>query len=482
MRMRKTVAGLAALTMALTACGSDKKDSASTAAPVTAAPTATTAAPADTTADTTAETTAGTTGATEATTEETTAATEAGDTTVPPPITGGTGEGGEIRLWLNGGDTPDEFVEYAIGEFNKAHPDVRVTFERQQWTGIVEKLTTALSSSDSPDVIELGNTQAQAFEAAGALQDLTDKKAELGGDDLLQSLVEAGTYDGKFYGVPYYAGARVILYRKDLFTKSGLTVPATIDEMLAAGKKLKTDNASTPNFSGMYLPGKNWFAALPFLWVNGGDIAVQDGGTWKGTLSSAKSVTGLTQFQQFIEQTIGAPKDGDDSKDYIAFCNGEVGMMPAAGWKPGQIINKDDGCPAMEANIGAFAMPGLTAGTTSPAFLGGSNLAISAKSKHSDLAYDLMKVLLSKGYQKQFADQGTIPALKSLLGGVTGSEAATAQAKAAENSRFVPSSENWAGVEASDILPDMGVALSGGADVTTEATKADTAIEGMLNG
>ncbi len=144
-------------------------------------------------------------------------------TTVPVPITGGTGEGGEIRLWLNGGDTPDAMVKYAIAEFNKVHPDVKVTFERQQWTGIVEKLTTALSSSDSPDVIELGNTQAQAFEAAGALQDLTAKKAELGGDDLLQSLVEAGTYDGKFFGVPYYAGARVILYRKDLFEKSGLS-------------------------------------------------------------------------------------------------------------------------------------------------------------------------------------------------------------------------------------------------------------------
>ena len=84
------------------------------------------------------------------------------------PIVGGTGTGGELRLWLNGGDTPDDFVKFAIGAFNKIHPDVKVTFERQQWTGIVEKLTTSLSSSDSPDVIELGNTQAQAFEAAGA--------------------------------------------------------------------------------------------------------------------------------------------------------------------------------------------------------------------------------------------------------------------------------------------------------------------------
>jgi N,N'-diacetylchitobiose transport system substrate-binding protein len=458
MRTIKLAAGLAALTMvALSACGDDSTSSSATNAP------AATAAPAETAAP------------------DVTAAPAVPADTTPAPIVGGTGEGGELRLWLNGGDTPDDFVKFAIGEFTKIHPDVKVTFERQQWTGIVEKLTTALSSSDSPDVIELGNTQAQAFEAAGALQDLTASKADLGGDDLLQSLVEAGTYDGKFYGVPYYAGARVVLYRKDLFDKSGVTVPTTIDELLAAAKKLKADNASTPNFSGMYLPGKNWFAALPFIWVTGGDIAVQEGESWKGMLSSDQSVAGLTQFQQFIQETSGAPKDGDDSKDYIAFCNGEVGMMPAPGWKPGQIVNPDDGCPDMEANIGAFAMPGITAGSTSPAFLGGSNLAISAKSKNPELAQELLKILVSKDYQKQFADQGTIPALKSLLGGISGSEGATAQAKAAENSRFVPSSENWAAVEASSILPDMVVAISGGADVKAEAAKADGAIEALLN-
>src|SRR4029077_6561292 len=169
-------------------------------------------------------------------------------------------------------------------------------------------------------IIELGNTQAQAFEAAGALEDLTAQKAALGGDDLLQSLVEAGTYNGKFYGVPYYAGARVVLYRKDLFAKSGISVPTTIDELLAAAEKLKADNAATAGFSGMYLPGKNWFAALPFIWVTGGDIASQDGGKWTGELASVDSVKGLTQYQQFVEETSGAPKDGDDAKDYIAFC------------------------------------------------------------------------------------------------------------------------------------------------------------------
>jgi len=462
MKLKKIAAALAALPLlaAAAACGDDSGSSDNNA--TTAAPSATTAAPAATTAAP--------------------AATTAAAETTEPPITGGTGEAGEIRLWLNGGDTPKAFVEYAIAEFNKIHPDVKVTFERQQWTGIVEKLTTALSSSDSPDVIELGNTQAQAFEAAGALMDLTDKKADLGGDDLLQSLVEAGTYDGKFYGLPYYAGARVMLYRKDLFEAAGLSVPTTIDEMYAAAETLKEKNSSTPNFSGMYLPGKNWFASLPFIWVHGGDIATQDGETWTGQLASDASVEGLTQFQEFMTETSGAPKDGDDTKDYLAFCNGEVGMMPAPGWKPGQIVNTTDGCPDMEPNIRAFAMPGLTAGTTSPAFLGGSNLAISAKSAHPDFAYDLLKIMASPGYQQQFADQGTIPALKSLLPSISGSESAVAQAKAAENTRFTPSSEHWAEVESSGVLQDMLVAIAGGADVKTEAAKADDAIEAILNG
>ena len=63
----------------------------------------------------------------------------------------------------------------------------------------------------------------------------------------------------------------------------------------------------------------------------------------------------------------------------------------------------------MEANIGAFALPGLTAGTTSPAFLGGSNLAISAKSENPELANELLQILVSTDYQKQFADAGHDP-------------------------------------------------------------------------
>ena len=259
-------------------------------------------------------------------------------------------------------------------------------------------------------------------------------------------------------------------------------MPTTTEEFVQAGIKLKQDNAATKNFSGIYFPGKYWYAALPFIWDNGGDIATKDGDSWTGQLASDGSVTGLTTVKQIMDQASGAPKDADETQDYVAFCANQVGMLMGPGWKVGQILDPKDGCPELKDKIGAFALPGKTAGTTAPAFLGGSNLAISAKSKNPELAYDLLKIMAGDGYQKKIAALGLLPAKKSLLTEVGGSEDATAQATAAANSRFVPSSEKWAGVEASTVLPDMLVAIANGGDIKAEATKADAAIVATLNG
>ena len=90
-------------------------------------------------------------------------------------------------------------------------------------------------------------------------------------------------------------------------------------------------------------------------------------------------------------------------------------------------------------------------------------------------------MLTGEEYQSEFAEIGLIPVRKSLLGEVQGDEAAQAQAQAAEVTRFVPSSEYWAEVEAGTILHDMGAAISGGADVEEEATRAEEAIVEILN-
>src|SRR5262249_53219632 len=110
-----------------------------------------------------------------------------------------------LRVWLNGPDTPQEMRDLAIEMFNEKYPNVTVEIEEQEWDGVVDRLNNTLNTDDTPDIVEMGNTQAQQYEAAGALVDLTGARDDLGGDDLLDSLAESGTYDGKFYGLPLYA-------------------------------------------------------------------------------------------------------------------------------------------------------------------------------------------------------------------------------------------------------------------------------------
>jgi N,N'-diacetylchitobiose transport system substrate-binding protein len=387
-------------------------------------------------------------------------------------------EGTTVRLWLNGEDVPEEVVDALEADFESAHPGVDLQFERQQWDGIVERLTTALSSDDSPDVVELGNTQAQTFEAAGALLDLTEFRDRLGGEDLLQSLVESGTYDGRFFGVPYYAGARIVVYRTDLFEAAGLEVPTTIQEFVEAGVALRQANASTPNFSGIFFPGRNWHAMLSFVWDAGGDLAVQEGDEWVGELDSPSSLAGLQTVQRIMTEANAAPADGDDSQDYVAFCNGEVGMLMGPGWKVGQIAAE---CPELEDRIGVFALPSSQPGESAPVFLGGSNLAVSANSANPELAIDLLELMTGDDFQMQLVELGLLPARLSLLDQVGGTPAAEAQAEAARNSRFVPASEHWASVEGANILQDLGTAIAQGADLASEAGRADSLIEETLN-
>src|SRR5699024_10427900 len=109
------------------------------------------------------------------------------------------------------------------------------------------------SASESPDLVETGNTQSTTFTSVGAFADVSDLYEELGGEDLIPSFVEAAVVDGKNYAYPLYAGARGVFYRKDLVESAGLSEPQTIDEfheaMIALGEANPDD---VDGFSGMY--------------------------------------------------------------------------------------------------------------------------------------------------------------------------------------------------------------------------------------
>src|SRR5690606_20977418 len=116
---------------------------------------------------------------------------------------------GTVRLWVMEGSLSDESQQYLVDEFAEANPGSELKIEVQQWDGIVSKLQTSLASkNESPDLVEIGNTQTTTFTSVGAFADVTDLKETLGGDDLIPSFVDAATIDDKIYAYPLYAGAR----------------------------------------------------------------------------------------------------------------------------------------------------------------------------------------------------------------------------------------------------------------------------------
>jgi N,N'-diacetylchitobiose transport system substrate-binding protein len=391
-------------------------------------------------------------------------------------------EGAEIRVWLVGTDTPDEARDYLKTTFEAEHPDATLTIEEQAWDGLVDRLTTSLSGSDSPDVVEIGNTQAAAFTSAGAFLDLTDDYEALGGDDLLPGFVEAGSYDGKFYAAPLYSGARLVFYKKDALAAAGLSVPTTLDEYAANGAALA---AANPGKSGIWWPGQDWYNALPFIWEHGGEVAVADGEEWDAQLGSPESVAGLTQVQEVMTTASLAPKDGNETSPEVGFCDGTSLQLSAPSWVKWSILAPADaeapGCPDQEANLGVYALPGMDGGAAQ-VFAGGSNIGISAKSAHPDLAKDALAIILSDEFQTIYGENGLVPAKVSLADTLGTDEVAQAIAAAAANAKLTPASPNWADVEAAGILQDLFVKIAQGGDVQALADEADEKIESILNG
>ena len=133
------------------------------------------------------------------------------------------------------------------------------------------------------------------------------------------------------------------------------------------------------------------------------------------------------------------------------------------------------------SQVGVFALPGSDGGAA-PVLLGGSDIAIAAKSANQDLAKEAVALMLSDDYQTIMAEAGLTPAKVSLADLLGDDEFAQATILAGSNAKLTPASAGWAQVEGSRILEDLFVQIAQGGDVAELAAAADEAIAAQLNG
>lgn len=390
----------------------------------------------------------------------------------------------KLRVWFMKDSVSDQAQKWLTDEFANRFPGSSLVIEQQDWDGIVPKLQTALASAEStPDLIELGNTQAPTFCAVGALADLTDMKDQLGGKDLTQSLVDLGSFNGKMFAAPFYAGSRIFIYRKDFFEQAGITVPKTLDELTQAAAKLQTANPpKNSHFSGLFLPGISNQSAFAWLFTNGGRLATQDGSSWKGGLSSADSQKGLSQLQEIWRtgSTTGNVTDTSISTaPYTAFNAEETGMFFGFNFHVKKLTPE----LVQSGKVGYFGFPPATVGGESHPFAGGSNVAISAKSKNRGLAKEALKLIFSKEFQEAFAtDGGWVPGNLKYASALGNDDLSKLTVDAVRGSVGTPAAKNWALVESAKTIDDFFVAMGSGKDPVSLAKTADEKITSILNG
>jgi len=402
----------------------------------------------------------------------------------------GSGSGKTITVWNMQGDLTDATMKAINDEFTK-ETGAQVKVQTQQWADISTKVTTALATDDTPDVVELGNTDVPLFANSGGLADLTSAKDQLQqGGTWLDGLAGPATVDGKLYAVPAFAATRTVIYNKKMWEQAGVkAAPTTYQQLTADLDKVKAKFGGQQDFSPFYLPGKYWYDGLQWVWDAGGDIATQDGSTWKGALESSQAQQGLADFKAFqnaystkASATIDTTGTGQPDQDKDIFAAGKTSAVLGNAWEIGVI--EQDNPKLKDADLGTFPFPGKS-GKSQPVMLAGSDWGIAAKSKNQDLAQTWVKIAASQAMQTgPIVGQGWIPITTEEINSAKGQADALHKAyfEAATNSKSTPAAANWATIEGDGAVQQFFADIASGAKSPANAAKGfDDHLDQVLN-
>jgi multiple sugar transport system substrate-binding protein len=259
------------------------------------------------------------------------------------------------------------------------------------------------------DVATMDIVWAGQFAETGWTVELSDwierDAAEIDVDDIYPILMNAlGNYDGKQVAFPFAGYANVLAYRTDLYEAAGLQPPTTMEELVAAAKKL-TD-PSKPIYGFVANGQKGPAVAQDWMQYNaqlGGSILGPDG---KPALNSDANVKSLTVYKElFDEAAPPGAADYDWGGREESFRQGLVANMQT--WSVGAAGYGD---PAQSKVVGKYGILLAPPGEGQPKQygVGGWGLAINADidPKQQEAAWTFIKWITSPAVHKEMNLRG----------------------------------------------------------------------------
>ncbi|WP_157740646.1 ABC transporter substrate-binding protein [Jiangella sp. DSM 45060] len=147
---------------------------------------------------------------------------------------------GKVVFWTYpiGTTGEDSYWAPVVDRFNEEYPDVEVEVIVQPFQGREEQLTTSLAGGEAPDVVYFNPDFIPRFVEEGFLEPVADV-IEDDVDDFRQAGLDAMTYDGELYGVPWLMGVNSMICITTVLEAAGVECPKTWDDALAIAPAVK---------------------------------------------------------------------------------------------------------------------------------------------------------------------------------------------------------------------------------------------------
>jgi sorbitol/mannitol transport system substrate-binding protein len=198
---------------------------------------------------------------------------------------GGGGGGKTLRVAIVNNPQMEDIAKLTPSLFTK-DTGIKVKYTVPTEATLREIVTRDVSAGGKQfDIVMIGPYEAPQFGANGWLKDLTPytkKDSSYDASDLIPSVKNALSANGKQYASPFYGESSFIMYRKDVLAKKGIAMPAhpTWDQIAAIARKV-----NSPQMAGICLRGKPGWGDLGASFTT---VLNTFGGTWWSSTPDGK--------------------------------------------------------------------------------------------------------------------------------------------------------------------------------------------------
>lgn len=303
----------------------------------------------------------------------------------------------------------------------------KVKITSVDWGAAWSKITTAATSGDVPDVVQLGSTWVSAISGMGALEVLSPEAVKaVGGQATFMPVAWTTTgieNSGQITAIPWIVDARALFYRTDVLKKAGLSAQNmdTWDSFKSSLKKIYAADIfiDDQSVAPLGMSGKNdWnviHSLAPWIWMAGGDFLSQDRKTC--VLDSEQVFQAVSYYIDLVRQYYVPIEYLELNTAQVSgnFNSGACGMYFDGPYEVKTLTRPPSEGGAMGSTTSRnFAVTDYPKGPKGRfTFVGGSNLAIFKQAKNKPAALALIKFLTSKEQQVAYAKvSGFLPARK----------------------------------------------------------------------